>query len=333
MASRRPSLHMTGLLIALAALPLSAGAATLVQRGPDSAPGTVQTVLGTGLQSLNLDGTPFVSARGVSIVSKSQANDGDGVIRVFSEIDSRGVSGIPDALIGNAFGQVQATAAVVGEGDGGAVDVTFVFNFDGAFHTYSGNVFHLLGATLTVALPSSTVAFTNVEYAAAMDFRTDLLDAEAVNVSGSTVKRYFEPGFVQVVEDFDGASYTVDSQEMADVAGELRLTMSLLPGQSFQLIANLFTQVSPEPLIPVSGALDYSQSWGAVDGFNTGTLSILLPQGYALSGDAGLLTNPAVAAPIPEPGTWAMLLAGLMTLWGTGAWRTRSRRASCPDPR
>ena len=205
--------------------------------------------------------------------------------------------------------------------------MTFVFNFDGAFHTYSGNVFHLLGASLTVALPSSTVAFTNVEYAAAMDFRTDLLDAAAVNVSGSTVKRYFEPGFVQVVEDFGGASYAVGSQDMDNLAGELRLTMSLLPGQNFQLIANLFTQVSPEPLIPVSGPLDYSQSWGAVDGFNTGTLSILLPQGYALSGDAGLLTNPAVTAPIPEPGTWAMLLAGLMTLWGTGTWRTRSRPA------
>lgn len=333
MLSRRPSLNLTSLLIALAVIPSSAPAATLVQRGPDTTPGTVQTVLGSGLQSLNLDGTPFVSAGGVTIVSKSEANDSDGVIRVFSEVDSRGVPGIPDALIGNALGQVQTTAAVVGDVAGGAVDVTFVFNFDGAFHTYSGNVFHLLGASLTVALPSSTVAFTHVEYAAAMDFRTDLLDAGAVNVSGSTVKRYFEPGFVQVVEDYDGARYSVGSQAMDNVAGELRLTMSLLPGQNFQLIANLFTQVSPEPLIPVSGPLDYSQSWGAVDGFNTGRLSILLPQGYALSGDAGLLTNPAVTAPIPEPGTWAMLLAGLMTMWRAGAWRTRSRPASRPDPR
>ena len=104
MASRRSSMHLTRLLIALAVFPISAGAATLVQRGPDTAPGTVQTVLGSGLQSLNLDGTPFVSAGGVTIVSKSEANDGDGVIRVFSEVDSRGVAGIPDALIGNALG-------------------------------------------------------------------------------------------------------------------------------------------------------------------------------------------------------------------------------------
>jgi hypothetical protein len=300
-------------LLALAGFTLPASADTMVQRGPDTVPGSVQTVLGGGLQSLNLDGTPFVSAGGVKIVSKAQADDGTGVIRVFSEIDARGVSGFPDATIGYALGQTLSAATLIGSGTD-PIDVTFVFNFDGAFRTYSGNVFHQLGATLMVAVPSATVAFTNVEHTATMDFRTDLLDAEAINVFGKTTKTYFEPGFTQVVEDYAGARYTVANQDMDLVAGELRLTMSLYAGQNFWLTSNLFAQVTPEPRIPVSGALDYSEAWGAVDGFNTGRLSILLPEGYSLAGNAELLRNAVIQSPIPEPGAWALFAAGLAAL-------------------
>jgi len=302
-----------------AATCLPATAATLVQRSPYTAPNTTDTVLGAGELSLNLAGDAFVSAGGVTAVSKSQANDGTGVTRVYAEIDSRGVAGVPDMLIASALAQTQAQATFVGAGTA-PVDVTFLFSFDGSFITHSGNVFHQLGASLTVALPSTTVPFTNVEYAAKMDFRTALLDAAAIDVVGATTKTYFTPSFQQVVEQYDGASYGVASRTMDDVAGELRLTMSLLPGQSFQLIANLFAQASPEPLIPVVGALDYSQSWGAVDGFNTGRLGILLPSGYTLEGDAGLLT----VAVVPEPEQWAMFLAGMGLLGWIGVRRNRS---------
>ncbi len=70
---------------------------------------------------------------------------------------------------------------------------------------------------------------------------------------------------------------------MHRVAGSLRLDMSLDVGQSFILVANLFSWTSPEPLIPVQGGLDYSKSWGAVDGFNTGRLRIELPEGITLA--------------------------------------------------
>ncbi len=246
---------------------LLAAAETMVQRSPHTAPNTVQTLLGSGLQSLNLEETAFVSDKGVSIVSKTQADDGNGVIRVYSAIDSRGVSGIPDALTGLALGQVLAQGTVVGPVGGGAVDLGFAFDFDGTFHTYGGNVFHQLGATLSVALPSTTVPGSNVEHVASMDFRTDLLDAAAIKVFGKTEKRYFAPGFVYTVENFEGASFTVDTRTMERVAGTVRLDMSLPVGQSFILVANLFASTSPEPLIPVSGGLNYSESWGAVDGW------------------------------------------------------------------
>lgn len=302
------------LLAVLCGWALQATAETMVQRSPHTVPNTTQTVLGSGLQSLNLEATPFVSDGGVTIVSKSQADDSTGVIRVYSVIDSRDVSGIPDALIGSALGQVLAKGTVLGPVGSGSVDMSFVFDFDGAFHTYGGNVFHQLGATLSVALPSATVLGTNVEHVASMDFRTDLLDDEAINVFGKTEKRYFTPEFAYVTEAFDGASFTVNNQTMDLVAGSVRLDMNLAVGQSFILVANLFSWATPEPLIPVVGGLDYSESWGAVDGFNTGTLRIELPEGYALAGQEGLLTSTVVTSPVPEPGTWALFAAGLLML-------------------
>lgn len=314
MLVRHFTLCGAALMALLSGWAMQVSADTLVQRSPHTAPSTTQAVLGSGQQSLNLQATPFVSERGVTIVSKSQADDSTGVIRVYSAVDSRDVSGIPDALIGSALGQVLAKGTLVGPVGSEAVDLSFVFDFDGAFHTYGGNVFHQLGSTLSVALPSATVPFSNVEYVAAMDFRTDLLDAQAINVFGKTEKRYFEPGFVWVVQDYEGASFGVNSQTMELVAGTVRLDMSLDVGQSFILVANLFSWTSPEPLIPVSGALDYSESWGAVDGFNTGMLRIELPEGYSLAGEEGLLTSTVVTTPVPEPGTWALFAAGLLML-------------------
>ena len=75
------------LLALLSGWALPAAAETLVQRSPHLVPNTTETLLGSGLQSLNLEETPFVSAGGVTIVSKSQADDGSGVIRVYSAID------------------------------------------------------------------------------------------------------------------------------------------------------------------------------------------------------------------------------------------------------
>ena len=301
---------------------LQAASETLVQRNPPQ--GLAQTLLGSGLQSLNLEETPYVSNGGVTIVTKSQADDSTGVIRVYSAIDSRDVSGIPDALIGTALGQVLAKGTVAGPAGSGPVDLGFAFDFDGAFHTYGGNVFHQLGAALSVSLPSTTVAFSNVEHVASMDFRTDLLDAAAINVAGKTERRYFAPGFVYTVEDFDGASFSVIEKSMERVAGSVRLDMSLDVGQSFILVVNLFSWTSPEPLIPVvGGRLDYSESWGAVDGFNTGRLRIELPEGITLAGQEGLLTSTVVTTPVPEPGTWALLAAGLLAL----PWLARHRRA------
>jgi len=286
----------------------------------------VEQSLGGGARSVNLPGGVYESAGGVNILSKAFADDATGAGKVYAEIDSRGVAGVPDELIGYALAQTLANGTVVGNGTG-PVDITFVYTFDGAFATYSGNVFHQLGATLMVALPSATVPFSNVEYRAAMDFRTDLLDADAVNVSGKTTVSFFEPGFVFVEQPLDTASFTAVRQAMDDLAGELRVTLPLAPGQSFQLVSNVFANISPEPLIPVSGPLDYSLSWGAVDGFNTGILRIELPEGYSLQGDAGLLTAAAVTVPvIPEPQTWMLFGAGLVAL-GVAVGRLRGKPA------
>ncbi len=173
---------------------LQAASETLVQRNPSTVQNPAQAVLGSGLPSLNLEETPFVSAGGVTVVTKSQADDSTGIIRVYSAIDSRGVAGVADALIGTALGQVLANGSVVGPAGSGPVDLGFAFDFDGAFRTCGSSVLHQLGATLSVALPSTTVAFSNVDHVASMDLRTDLLDAAAINVAGKIERRYFAPG-------------------------------------------------------------------------------------------------------------------------------------------
>lgn len=312
------------LAAALATASQAVTATTLVQRTPLTTPSSVEQAFGGGPQSVNLSGVVHESAGGVKILTKAFADDGTGIGKVYAEIDSRGVAGIPDALTGYALAQTQASGTVVGAGTA-PVDITFVYAFDGAFATYSGNVFHQLGAVLQVSLPSSTVAFSNVDFRAKMDFRTDLLDADAVNVFGDATVSYFQPGFVYVEEPFAGAGFTAVRQAMDDLAGELRVTLSLAPGQTFQLVSNVFANISPEPLIPVTGSLDYSQSWGSVDGFNTGQLRIEVPEGYALEGEAGLLTSALVTVPaIPEPGTWALTGAGLAAI----GWAARRRRAA-----
>jgi len=299
---------------ALASLGQAAHALSLVQRSPLDAPGSIDQALGPGAQSVNLSESIFESAGGVKVLSKAAADDATGVGKVYAEIDSRGVAGVPDTLIGYALAQTQGFGRVIGDGTG-PVDITFVYEFDGTFATYGGNVFHQLGASLQVSLPSSVVQFTNVDYRARMDFRSDAFDPDAVLVAGASTVSYFEPGFVFVENPFPDGAFTAVRQDMDDLAGELRLTMSLAPGQLFQVVSNVFANVTPEPLTPVTGALDYSQSWGAVDGFNTGTLRIELPEGYALEGEEGLLTAAAVTVPaIPEPGTWALMALGLSAL-------------------
>lgn len=309
---------------ALASLGQAAHALTLVQRSPLNGPSTIDQALGPGAQSVNLSESIFESAGGVKVLSKAAADDRTGVGKVYAEIDSRGVAGVPDVLIGYAFAQTQGFGRVVGAGTG-PVDITFVYEFDGAFATYGGNVFHQLGALLQVSLPSPSVQFTNVDYRARMDFRTDLLDADAVNMSGASTMSYFEPGFVFVENEFADGAFTAVRHNMDDLAGELRLKLSLAPGQLFQVLSNVFANVTPEPLIPTAGPLDYSQSWGAVDGFNTGTLRIELPAGYSLAGDEGLLTAAAVTVPaIPEPGTWALTVLGLTALGAVARRRDAS---------
>ncbi len=307
---------------ALASFALPSGAASQAQISLPNVPGQIS--LGSGVQSLNLDAQPYESAGGVTFVGKAQADDGTGTVRVYSEIDSRGVSGIPDLMTGLTLGQTQSQATLIGTPGSDPVDVTFVFRFDGSFHTYSGNVFHQLGATLTVAVPSTTVPFSNVQYNSQLAFSSYLLDDSVVLTSTTGNSTYFEPGFIWKDVPYAGASQTIISDSMDDLIGEVRLTVSMSAGQSFQLIANLHAQVNVEPLIPIVGGLDYSQSWGAVDGFNTGRLSIVLPEGYALQGDTGLLTAAVVAPPVPEPATWGLMAAGLAVL---GAFARRRSHA------
>jgi hypothetical protein len=307
-------------------LPLSVQAATQLQRGPVSTPNSVETWRGSGPLQWNLEEVPFVSDGGVTLLTKAAADDTTGVIRVYAESDTRGVAGIPDTHIAYASGQVETTGTVVGTGTG-PVNVSFRFAFDGSFLTHSGNSFHQLGAGLTVALPSTTVPFTNVNYQVSMDFRTRLLDANAIDVSGKSELNYFEPGFVPVTESYAGGRFEAVETRMDGVLGTLQLDMALAPGQSFYFVANMFAQSYSEPLIPVTNPLDYSQSWGTVDGFSTGTLSIVLPEGYSLAGDAGLLTNAVVTTPVPEPQTYGLFGAGLATLLGALRLR-RTRRAA-----
>lgn len=309
----------------LAALPTLAYATTQIQRGPIDTPNSVGTRTGSGYMDWNLvEGIPFVSEGGVTLTTKVAADDSTGVIRVYAASDTRGVSGIPDVHIAYAAGQVSGSAILLGVGTD-PVPVSFQFAFDGSFLTHSGNSFHQLGVSLTVGTPSATVPFGVDLHQVNMDFRTDSLDDQAILVNGESQKSYFDAGAgTYVAIPYAGGSYTVLKETMEEVAGVVRLDMMLHAGQRLEIVARLFAQSFSEPF-PYTGEGDYSQSAGAVDALNTGTLGIVLPDGYTLTGDAGLLTNAVMPAtlPVPEPHAYALLVAGL----GTVLAMTRRRRS------
>lgn len=299
----------------LTALPALVHATTMIQRGPVDAPNDVQTRSGSGYLSWNLDEVPFVSDGGVKLTTKVAADDGTGVIRVYAESDTRGVSGIPDTHIALARGQVSASAVLAGTGTA-PVPVSFRFGFDGSFLTHAGNSFHQLGAGIVVTLPSF------ITHQVSMDFSSYLLDDNAINVAGKSEVSYLDANFTYITEPYAGGSYGALSTSMEEVAGFVQLDMMMLPGQRFEIAAHLLAQSYSEPLIPTDGPLDYSQSWGAVDGFNTGTLAIMLPEGFTLTGNAAMLTN--AVAPVPEPQVYALFAAGLAAVLAM----TRRRRWS-----
>jgi len=107
------------------------------------------------------------------------------------------------------------------------------------------------------------------------------------------------------VRDWVGAAPVAGSEDQFALV--LRFDTSITPGVPFAFRSEIFASANYSP----SSGTDPLPATPIVSDFaNTALIEILLPQEYTITSESGVF----LAGPIPEPGTWAMMLAGLGVL-------------------
>jgi hypothetical protein len=185
-------------------------------------------------------------------------------------------------------------APLLGGGGAAEVPITVQLSFDGAFHHLSGDPMMVLLGTMSAGTHRGGM------YGSSLTFW---------QAAGGSV-RVERSSLSSTGEAFAGAQPLVQSQTAEHLAGVARVSFMARPGDVVGFSGAL--------LGSVTAAYDANQHWqpssGTVDFLNTGRLSILLPQGYSLDSEAPLLRN--VVQTVPEPGSWALMGAGLALLLG-----------------
>ncbi len=247
-----------------------------------------------GLVELNPSGAKVLSERGFESVTRVSVDGNLGLIKGSTSLnlDRQLDSGSPVTAV--STGMFVFAAPLLGGGGAAEVPITVQLSFDGAFHHLSGDPMMVLLGTMSAGTHRGGMYGSSLTFwqAAGGPVR---VERSSLNSTG---------------EAFAGAQPLVQSQTAEHLAGVARVSFMARPGDVVGFSGAL--------LGSVTAAYDANQHWqpssGTVDFLNTGRLSILLPQGYSLDSEAPLLRN--VVQTVPEPGSWALMGAGLALLLG-----------------
>jgi len=228
-----------------------------------------------------------------------------------------------------AYGALHASASAISSGDAhvrGQGTALWIDNvtLSGSFANgvTARGIFSLSGALSSAVEPGSTGAVANSTIGATVRVngvsvltilgqlvsRNGAIDVDDVSVTGNNVS--FTPGTVAGVYSFD---------------------MPITAGTSFQLMASLTAFVQSRTSSGIDGASAHSNfgstgTWGGISEVRLADGTIV--SDYGLAADSGFdwrraygSTTGASPTPIPEPGTYLLMLAGLAVVGRVAARR------------
>lgn len=236
-----------------------------------------------------------------------------GVIKGLAGIDLPQPVALTDNAIGSAaIGTLGGMATLIGQGST-PVDVTFELAFDGRFQLTSGAPY--LGLTGSIfamsssgASSSSTLSFlTSGDIAKPTHIQVEKYQSYLpVTTGGQTT---YEPDPVTVP--------TVISAVPDLLSGVVRAHLLMMPGQTVSVGGTL------TGIAYATGDTQFDPGAGLVNFLDTGTLRIVVPEGYSLTSTDPMFAR--VTTAVPEPASWQCLLTGLFTLGVMGVRKRASQ--------
>jgi len=198
------------------------------------------------------------------------------------------------------------------------VDVTVEMELDGSFIINNGSPTLLLGADIAATTASSLLPINGTIY------QSDLIFLSSIdNPINTPIKSSFMSSETSLItgnsSSYNGGSFSIQSETLANIDAILRLTFPLSIGDSLSLNGLITASAAPSPdpsnTNPL-GPIDILASDGAVDFSNTAKMFIYLPEGYSLGGNDPLLDNIVRTTVVPiAPSIW-FLASAFLALFG-----------------
>jgi len=308
--------------------PLLAQAAGTAVRGPSTAAADASETgsASTGVIDLNPSRSTVSTVHGYDSVTSISVDADNGIIKGYAEFGmaNDGTYNVNDTIGSSVFGAVSSPVTFIGAS--APFTVTAELRFNGSFTALDGMPTFTLAGNIT-ASTFTAIPFTQSIYQSQAVFMmskaTTLYEPVVVLTSQSTENI----GGVETVDPaYAGATQVVVDDSAASLEAIVRLSFEVDPTQSYLVSSHLLGIATAEPDATSSGStLDLLASAGVVDFSHTGVLSLYVPQGVTVAGDP-LLQNIVVTS-VPEPSTYALMLAGVLTV---GIARRRTRRLTRP---
>lgn len=299
----------------------------LVARGPIDDSGTegTEAIAGEGLLEANAAMTPFVTSKGMETLTYARVDTSNGTMGGYAgmTLNSSVVLDLGNDAVGASAGsilQVQEFMLVNDGGGAAVVDATFEFEFHGSFVTNAGTPTLNLNGALSVTTIDQFIPPTIPDgklYISELSFLSSALSAGAVEVLTNSLEADAVTG-VTNTSPYPGTSYEILGSDAGNLHAIIRMAVPLETGDVFSVFANLIGLAAPEPDpndSDIEDGISVLASSGAVDFSNTGSLRILLPEGYSFESVDPLLNNVTVATtPVPIPASLFLLAPALTIL-------------------
>ncbi|MCP5144915.1 MAG: hypothetical protein H6978_08840 [Gammaproteobacteria bacterium] len=307
-----------------------------VVRGPvdDSGLNDSEVIDGEGLLEANAAMTPFVTSKGMETLTYARVDTSNGTMGGYAgmTMTSSAVLDLGTDALGASAGsilQVQDFTVVNNGGGAAVVDATFEFEFHGTFATHSGTPTLDLSGVLSVVTLDQFIPPTIPEgrlFISTLSFVSTALSGGAVEIlTESEESDALTSGVIS--SPFAGTSFEILGSDASNLHAIIRMVVPLATDDVFTVVANLIGLAAPEPDpndSDIEDGISVLASSGAVDFSNTGSLRILLPEGYSFQSADPLLGNVTIATtPVPLPASLLLMAPALAVLA-----RRRGRRAN-----